>query len=193
MRVRHALRVRHGVVHSEYTAGWECAPMRVHAHISKGRVDALELPNELGVFVVDEEARMNGGVPAEIRLGRGGVGLVQAGVVLEHGLSSPQVCGDGATESTAKRFACGSWEVDGRRRDSAAIVGEECGTARPQIHVFGRLTGRYAFRIEVLGQARVPFLGSVCLMVLSKVRGRNEDCVTCEPAAGCSLRLRDHV
>ena len=169
MRVRHALRVRHSVVHSEHTARWERASMRVHAHISKGRVDALELPDKLGVFVVDDKARMNGGVPAEIRLGRGGVGLVQAKVVLERGLSSPQVCGDGAAESKAKRFACGSREVDSRRRDSPAIVREECGTARSQFHVFGRSTGRYAFRIEFIGQARVPFLGSVCLMVLSKV------------------------
>ena len=107
MRVRDALRVRHGVIHSEHGVAPDRPSGRAHVHVSKGRVDALELPDELGVFVVDDQARTDWGVPADIGMGRGGVGLVQAEaeVVLEHCLSSPQMCGDGAAEAKAKRFA----------------------------------------------------------------------------------------
>ena len=205
MRVGDALRVRHGVVHPEHTAVWGRAYGRVHAHISKGGVDALELPDELGVFVVfvvvvvvvvvDDEAWTKGGVPAEIGLGRGRLGIVEAEVVLERGLSSPEMCGDGAAETKAKGFAGGSREVGGWRGDSLAIVRVKGGTARPQLDVLGGSTGQFTVRIEGFVHGRLPYVGSACfrVLVLSNVRGGNEGCVTCEPVAGCSVWLRDDV
>ena len=75
--VRHALRVRHGVVHSEHSAVQHCPLGCAHAHVGKSRVDALELPDKIDVFVVDDQARTSECILAEIGLGRGaGVGLV---------------------------------------------------------------------------------------------------------------------
>ena len=77
MQVRHALRILHGVVHSEHNAAPHWPSGRAHAHLGKGRIEALELLNELDDEDVDDQARMNGDVRAEIGLGRGGVELVK--------------------------------------------------------------------------------------------------------------------
>jgi len=59
---------------------------QAHTHISKGRVDALELPNKLSILVINDKPWGGGGAPPEIVLGWSRVRLIHIEVVLEHDL-----------------------------------------------------------------------------------------------------------